>query len=572
MHVVRISRVPAAVTLSAFAFLAACHSGTEPTQTDNGCTGVCATTSQDITVGGIAAASEYAVIVANTTLDGTSKTQFSLTGTGIGATASLVPTDGASAARIALGMDESPAPMPDRAFEDRLRTTERTQLRSRFDGARAWRASLAPTTTTAGGFTIERHDMAVPAGVKVGDLVTVNVNGIDACTNPIYHAARVVAIGSRALIVADTLNPKNGFTTTDYQRYATKFDTLVFPLDSSAFGAPTDIDANGHIVLVFTRAVNELTQANSSSFVGGFTFSRDLFPIAGSARTGSGCTASNEGEYFYLLAPDPLGEINGNKRTTGFVDTTTTVTIAHEFEHLINGARRIYVNTAATDFEAKWLDEGLAHIAEELLFYRESGYSPRSNLDIASLRASQRTVSAYNMDMTANAGRYRLYLQNPSNSSPYAGNDSLTTRGGAWNLLRYLADQKATADNDIWFRLVNSTTSGVTNAAAVFGSLPTQVRDWNVSHAVDDISAEAAYQQKSWNWHSIYPNLGAGGLSYPLAITPMANGSTYAGSVMSGGAAYYRMAVPAGVTATLSFKNTTTPTGTNLHLVVVRTK
>lgn len=283
----------------------------------------------------------------------------------------------------------------------------------------------------------------LPASLKVGDLVKLNVNGTDACTNPTYHIARVEAIGDKSMILSDTLNPANGFTAADFQRYAAKFDTLIYPLDEGAFGAATDIDNNGRIGIVFTRAVNELTPAGSSSYVGGFTFSRDLFPVVANSRA-QACATSNQGEYFYALAPDPNGTINGNRRTTGFVDSATVPVLAHELQHLINASRKIYVNTASTGFEDKWLDEGLAHIAEELLFYRESGTTPRSNLDVAAIRQRSGIVNAFNNDMIGNAGRYRSYLVKPAATSPYASDDSLSTRGAAWDWLRYLADEKQT--------------------------------------------------------------------------------------------------------------------------------
>jgi hypothetical protein len=116
--------------------------------------------------------------------------------------------------------------------------------------------------------------------------------------------------------------------------------------------------------------------------------------------------------------------------------------LAHEFQHLINASRKIYINTAAPDFEVKWLDEGLAHIAEELLFYRESGTGPRTNLDLAALRANATIRGAFNNDMLGNAGRYRTFLVNPSTASPYMTPDSLSMRGASWDWLRYLADQK----------------------------------------------------------------------------------------------------------------------------------
>jgi hypothetical protein len=297
--------------------------------------------------------------------------------------------------------------------------------------------SDTPTQPTSSLTNPAQTPPTAAGSLKVGDLVTVNVNGNVACSSPTYHAARVVAIGTRALILNDTLNPK-GFSQADFDRFAVRFDTLVYPVDVGAFGEPTDIDGNGHITLVFTRALNELTPKSSSSYVGGFTFGRDLFPKTSNA-TAQGCTASNQGEYFYLLTPDPSGVVNSNVRSTGFVDSVTTSVIAHEFQHLINASRRIYVTNAP--FEEKWLDEGLAHIAEELLFYQEGGATPRMNLGVTEIRASSRLKNAFNADMLGNSGRYRTYLQATDRSSPYAPDDSLSTRGAAWSLLRYASDR-----------------------------------------------------------------------------------------------------------------------------------
>jgi hypothetical protein len=544
-----------------------------------------------------------------------------------------------------------------------------------------------------------------PSGpVALGDLVSLNVNGEDACTNAVYHTARVVAISNRAIILSDTLNPKNGFSTADYQRFATRFDTLVYPLDVANFGEPLDIDKNGHIAILFTRAVNELTPPRSNSYVGGFVFSRDLFPTTATARA-QACAASNQGEYFYMLAPDPSGVVNSNVRTTGFVDSATVPVLAHEFQHLINASRRLYVNNAAT-FEDKWLDEGLAHIAEELLFYRESGLVPRSNLDYPGIRATNATRVSFSSDMGGNLSRYRSYLTASAANSPYALDDSLPTRGATWSLLRYAVDRVnaadsftagtgqtvagsgsvdltpgttngeyavtlvntslqggtntayifkstpsaldaavpqtiassmtrvpaggeptvlrqdenfesrlrsreraeltplmgaarswyksqsmpapaalqsrsayagtsfAEADAATWFRLVNSTTAGITNLQSVVGGdLSGFVRDWSVSHAVDDVAAlTTQYQQRSWNWHSIYPNITIPGTGYPLQNPLILGTATLNGTIVAGGAAYYRITVPANGTTTLNLSAPNGALNSNLQLVAVRTK
>jgi hypothetical protein len=558
------------------ALLAACgDSGTGPDGSLGIGEGIAASRGQDLRLQGGASGAEFAAILVNTSLTTGGAAAYTFSGTGLTSpTGLLAATGGVSAARTSLGLDGALAePTLDRTFESRLRTRERAKLTPRFSAARTWYASRGATApgvsaSKVPGFDVSRPSYAsLPVSSQVGDIVQVNVNADDPCDNAIYHPARVVAIGTKALILADTLNPKNGFTTADYQRYAARFDTLVYPVDVGAFGEPSDIDKNGHIAIVFTRAVNELTPRGSGSYVGGLTFSRDLFPVVATSRA-TACPASNEGEYFYMLAPDPTGEINGNRRTVGFVDSATTSVLAHEFQHLINASRRLYVNTTAGSFEEKWLDEGLAHEAEELLFYRESGLAPRSNLTVQTIRSTPAIRAAFNADMAGNAGRYRSYLIEPAKSSPYSADDSLSTRGAAWSFLRYLADRTASSDGQIWFRLANSTTSGIQNAQAVFGGdFAAYVRDWSVSNAVDDFAGVAPeYQQPSWNWHNIFATILAGG--YPLQMASMTDGTSVSGSVVAGGAAYYKLGVPANGTASLTLGSQ----ASNLQLVVVRTK
>ena len=133
----------------------------------------------------------------------------------------------------------------------------------------------------------------------VGTLVQLNANGNDACTVPLIRTARVIAVTAHAIVLADTLSPAGGYTNADYQNLAATFDTLVFPLDTTNFGAPSDIDNNGRVVLFFTTAVNQLTPAGSASFAGGFFYDRDLFPSTPTPGFFQ-CNTSNVGEIFNL--------------------------------------------------------------------------------------------------------------------------------------------------------------------------------------------------------------------------------------------------------------------------------
>jgi hypothetical protein len=162
----------------------------------------------------------------------------------------------------------------------------------------------------------------------------------------------------------------------------------------------------------------------------------------------------------------------------------------------------------------------------------------------------------------------------PATSSPYRTGDSLATRGAAWSLLRYLADRAASSDGDIWSRLVNNTAVGTANLQSVFGDFLPQLRDWAVSHAIDDSpNASPELSQKSWNWHSVYGGVDALAALYPLALIGMSPGTpAYTGSVVAGGSAFFTFTVPANGTATLNIGGSSGAAASNLQLVIVRTK
>ena len=503
------------------------------------------------------------------------KTNYSVAATGIGAAGAVSPpATSLSPSVVASSMSASPAvtsvsqiawgPKLDMAFGLRLNARSRARFLGGFSAARAALASRRMTPSAA----LRSVASAAP---QVGDIFNINV-GQDPCSNIQKIGARVVAISQQAIVLADTLNPTGGFTAADYQRFAIRFDTLVYPIDVNNFGQPADIDNNGKILLLFTRAVNELTPANSSSYVGGFFYGRDLFPTT-TTNGLDGCLGSNVGEMFYLLAPDPTGQVNGNVRRTGFVDSVTTSVIAHEFQHLINASRRLYVTQNVQDFEEGWLDEGLAHIAEELLFYKEANLGPRNNIALSALQASTQTRNAFNEDMASNAGRYRSYLLKPSESSPFRDDDSLETRGATWNLLRYLADRKAgsasASDAPTWQALVSTARTGIANLSAVFGSdLQARVQDWSTAHYTDDLvpAAPSALTHPSWNFHNIYPALSGAGNTYPLKVDPMTTAGV-SGNLIGGAAAYYRFSIPAGATANITL---TAPTMISARVIRVR--
>ncbi|HEX3865562.1 MAG TPA: hypothetical protein VHV78_02380, partial [Gemmatimonadaceae bacterium] len=300
--------------------------------------------------------------------------------------------------------------------------------------------------------------------------------------------------------------------------------------------------------------------------VGGLFAARDLF-MANS----SGCTASNVGEMFYMPVPDPHDVINSNYADTSFISSLVEPTLVHEFQHLINAGRRIYVNDAA-DLEEVWLNEGLSHIAEELLYYKQSGNAPVENIDLTRIRSSQTQLDAFNNDESQNFGRLSSYLAATAANTPFALVDGLAMRGAIWQLLRYSADQKGGDQRATWYALVNSTTNGQTNFNAVFGDIITNARNWAVAQFVDDdgLSVPVQYTNPSWNFRNIFTALGTGAL--PLATQSLAGGSNVQLSIVGGGAAYVRFGVSSGAAATVTATSANQAVPPNVDFILVRTK
>lgn len=517
---------------------------------DAGCTtpltlavgGALTVSGSSLCVSGGSSGAEFALIPFNSSTTASAKSTISVQATGTTTVTSAIESSDAIAS---LGAASTVAAVNgQQSFELALRARERSALKAGASAARSWFASRSATA----GARLN----AIPSTATVGSIYSLNSNADNACTNAKMRGARVMAVGRKAIILADTLNPSGGFTQDEYATMAATFDDTVDDVDTKAFGDPTDIDNNGHVILYFTSAVNALTPKGASYYVGGFFYGRDLLPTTSSA-VGS-CATSNAAEMFYLLVPDPSGTINGNSFSKTFVSGATIGTLAHEYQHLINASRRLYVNTAATDFEETWLDEGLAHMAEELLFYRRSGLSPLSNISATLLRSNNTYRNAFNSDGISNFGRLESFLESPSSNSPYASNDSLATRGATWSLLRYAIDQQSASQETVLRQLVNSTTTGLSNLRNVFGSdLTPLFRDWATSFILDDVSGAASrYSSRSWNIPSVSSALTEAG-TYPLATQSLVSGVSKSVAINGGGAAYLRFGVASSGTGTLTW-------------------
>ncbi len=518
-------------------------------------------TTSPLCIAGGTSGGDYAIIAFNESSSATASASISLQPTGLDASTGVVQSgDIAATSRAAFSLSQWAGSSGRTRRDWQMPPADARLLASKIPVARAAYSSRS------GG---ARFSVSATAAPAVGDIIQLNANSNDACSNVQKRAARVMAITNRAIIVADTANPTGGFTTADYTSFGATFDQYIDPTDRQNFGDVSDIDANGHVILFFTRAVNALTPKNANYYVGGFFFSRDLFPLT-TAGGLEGCAGSNVGELFYLMVPDPNGVVNGNTFSKTFVTSATIAIVAHEYQHLINASRRIYVNPAATDFEETWLDEGLSHIAEELLFYARTSLAPKQDLDVPTLRASSTYVSVFNDDAIDNFGRIREYMSSPSKNSPYAHDDSLATRGATWSFLRWATDHNSASDQStVWRALANNALIGMANLTSVYGSnLPQQFRNWAISLMTDNVSGvDAGHQMLSWDYRSILVALSQTS-TYPLAPLSWTNGTATTTNLVGGGAAYMRFAV--GATQTGSVAWPSIPANVTLTLARLR--
>ncbi len=456
--------------------------------------------------------------------------------------------------RPALSFDVQVAPerrRPDDAFHVRLRERERRELEPRI------RAGIAAERRPA--------PMDVPA---VGELLELNTSAT--CSVLDVRTGEVQAVSEHAIIVVDVENPTPGFEPQDIEFFAATFDTLIYDVETAHFGEPTDIDANGdRAIIFFTRAVNERTPPNSDSFVTGFFWAGDLFPHEDTDRL-QACPTSNRAEMFYMLAPDPTGAVNDNPFSVELVRRNTVATIGHEFQHLINASRRLFVNNA-TVFEEVWLNEGLSHSAEEILFYAATGLHPGMNLDVDMLRSTEHIRTRANLFAVANFGRYIEFLEKPDTAS-LMGEDNLAMRGAIWSFLRYAADRLGAGDEAFYHDLVDTRLAGLDNLRNVVGDdVLAWMRDWSVAVYADDLvpGIEERYTQPSWDYRSVIGALLPNGAPYPLDLLGLRSGAMEL-DLLPGGTAYTVFGIPAGQRGVVAIDGSSTTTRDALRGTLLR--
>lgn len=429
------------------------------------------------------------------------------------------------------------------ASDARIRAYE-TTLPGPADAARLWNAvrSQRPVSRAA------RRSLARLDPVP-GDEVMVRVPNADAtnlCFDYSAVSARVRAVGRTVVILEDVAAPSDGFNVADYAGLAAEFDDLHAEVVRTYFGELPDVDGDGRVHLLVTPQVNRLSGGSGTSFVSGFFFGGDLLPRFDDALWPV-CLQSNEGEILYLVAPDPAGRF-GTRRSTDDVRRQIRGTMVHELQHMVNFGVRM---RTGADAEVVWLNEAMAHLAEELAGRRRRGLGDFQHLSTLDLIDASTGLRDYQAFFVQNLLRFRSWLARPDTTSPTsaAARAQLAPRGAAWALLRYAADHHAADDLPAFLRaLTAGPRSGAANLSAVTGeSFESLVSAWMVANFADDLALPALddrHRYRSWRMRvAVSEATGSApssGSAYPLRITMLADDGAIVGTTApSGSGAYY---------------------------------
>ncbi|HET7563703.1 MAG TPA: Ig-like domain-containing protein [Gemmatimonadaceae bacterium] len=466
-----------------------------------------------------------------------------------------------------------------RTAEARIRMRERQLVRpGMIAGARQLRAraALSPSGTLAAS--------AVPATAKVGDTIQVHVPDVNSdnfCQTFIPITTVVRAVGTRGIWLEDVANPSGGFTASDFQTLSDLFDNAIYDADTQEFGAPTDFDGNGHIVIVTTKEVNKVAN------VLGFVVSTDLVPT-------TTCPASNDGEFYYGRAPDTTSSQFTSPEpypvSTARLDAQKL--IAHEFTHVIQFGRRLD-NPNATDFPTPWEAEGQATLAEEIVGNRLTGRSTAQNYGFAVAFDNPRTsdvdwysdrfidLAVYfgfrtSTSKVSNAPEQCSWLDTRSNGNTGPCLSGREVYGVPWSFLRWLSDQFGPTfpggEAGLQQALIDDTHSGfATIENVVKVPMDSLLAQWSAMLYVDDRVQNAAPRLTlpSWNMNDIFSALVA-----PAQLEPRTRSfTTFTDtiSVRGGSTAYYLVGGSGRAATALRARDLTgNPLPANMQMWVVR--
>lgn len=332
----------------------------------------------------------------------------------------------------------------------------------------------------------------------VGDTLTMKAI-YSSCSVGRDVRARVVFVGSKAIILEDVSSPRAGQMDAQYRSMGQEFDAVQYPLLKSNMGDPLAMDAtlggDGRVTMLFTRYVND-----SLPGIQGYATACNFYPKSTFA-------PSNEDEVFYARVAVVSEDPEAWRRTM-------RSTVLHETKHLASFAERMSRNVP---FEESWLEESTARIAEELYsrtfvgggsWKGNSGYGSTVRCEI--YQCDDRPLMMWKHFSVLHQFFLGVDTLTPIGA---AASGDFTFYASGWSLVRWAADHYA-ADEASWLRdlVKGGSVTGLANLASRTGhSVDEMLADWSLANAVDDQPAFKAQRAElsfpSWNMPDIMNGL-----------------------------------------------------------------
>jgi len=398
----------------------------------------------------------------------------------------------------------------------------------------------------------------------VGQRDSFNVCRDDRCNGFTRVGATVRFVGRNGAIYTDDANPVNSETLTDgdLASLGTLFDDYLYPIDTTAFGQPSDINGDQRVAILITVGVNNLTADCTNGRIIGYFYGADLLTSA---------AGTNRREVFYALSPRPA-TTNCSAVTRNVAMRSLAPVLIHELQHMISFNQRVLVRGGSQ--EDTWLNEGLSHFAEELGF--------RGIPDNRCLGAS----SCFSQFLSGDLSNAYSYLNNPEAThlvTPDNNSGPLAYRGASWLFVRWLADHFA-ADTllgtEVTRGLVQTTRVGASNVSGLVAvDFPTLVGEWQLANYLENLPGfpqAGRLRYRTWNLRSLYAANFPALFAKPYPLTPDSTSGSYArnGVLRGGSGRHVRFTLPAGaggVTVQLTGSSGTAPSLTaEPRLAVVR--
>lgn len=390
--------------------------------------------------------------------------------------------------------------------------------------------ALASQVPTAGAPSLS----TAPVPLTVGQNASVNFN-YNTCTtgsSPVI-TARVVYVGTKAVVLEDNASPLAGKIDADMVTLAREFEDVSYPIllnfgDPLAYDASTD--NNGKIIMLFTPRVN-----TQSANLLGFVQSCDFYPS-----TIAGVTASNMAEIFYARAVTDTSAtstvLNGRPQWKRLMPST----LIHEAKHIIANAER-NATPILTSNEESWLEEGTAQLASEMLGRAVHGNSWRSNASYfgtidCEVRPSNPTCNGGSYIMGNHFGFLSDYLEDFENKSIFGGGGDNTIYGSAWMFSRWLVDTYGGANESTFLKkiILSFEDFGVDNVTKATGKTWAELLgQFTLMLGADDIAGVGPpFTEQSWNLPAIFAGYNS---DFPSSapLVPLSPRTTAFGSVFT---------------------------------------